>query len=45
MADIWAQLARYRQLKVLPDGMRVLLDASLDPDTILQIREIIATGR
>ena len=25
MADIWAQLARYRQVKVLPDGMRVLL--------------------
>jgi cation diffusion facilitator family transporter len=26
---------------LLSDGMRVLLDASLDPDTILQIREII----
>ena len=26
---------------LLADGMRVLLDASLDPDTILQIREII----
>ena len=25
MADIWAQLARYRQVKVLSDGMRVLL--------------------
>jgi len=27
---------------LLSDGMRVLLDASLDPDTILRIREIIA---
>jgi cation diffusion facilitator family transporter len=27
--------------ELLSDGMRVLLDASLDPDTILQIREII----
>ncbi len=26
---------------LLSDGMRVLLDASLDPDTLLQIREII----
>jgi len=26
---------------LLADGMRVLLDASLDPDTLLQIREII----
>jgi len=26
---------------LLSDGMRVLLDASLDPDTILQIREIL----
>jgi predicted Fe-Mo cluster-binding NifX family protein len=26
---------------LLSDGMRVLLDASLDPDTILQIRDII----
>jgi len=25
MADLWAQLARYRQVKVLPDGLRVLL--------------------
>ena len=25
MADIWAQLARYRQVKVLPDGLRILL--------------------
>ena len=25
MADIWAQLERYRQVKVLPDGLRVLL--------------------
>jgi len=25
MADIWAQLARYRQVKVLPEGLRVLL--------------------
>ena len=25
MADVWAQLARYRQVKVLPDGLRVLL--------------------
>ena len=25
MADLWAQLARYRQIKVLPDGLRVLL--------------------
>lgn len=28
--------------ELLSDGMRVLLDASLDADTILQIREIIA---
>jgi len=28
---------------LLADGMRVLLDASLDPDTILQIREIITS--
>jgi cation diffusion facilitator family transporter len=28
---------------LLSDGMRVLLDASLDADTILQIREIITT--
>jgi len=27
--------------ELLSDGMRVLLDASLDPDTILRIREII----
>lgn len=27
---------------LLADGMRVLLDASLDPETLLQIREIIA---
>jgi cation diffusion facilitator family transporter len=26
---------------LLADGMRVLLDASLDPDTLLQIREVI----
>jgi RimJ/RimL family protein N-acetyltransferase len=25
MADIWAQLARYRQVKVLPGGLRILL--------------------
>jgi RimJ/RimL family protein N-acetyltransferase len=25
MTDIWAQLAHYRQVKVLPDGLRVLL--------------------
>ncbi len=25
MADLWEQLARYRQVKVLPDGLRVLL--------------------
>ena len=25
MADMWAQLARYRQVKVLPDGLRILL--------------------
>ncbi len=25
MADVWTQLARYRQVKVLPDGLRVLL--------------------
>ena len=25
MADIWQQLARYRQVKVLPDGMRILM--------------------
>ena len=28
--------------ELLADSMRVLLDASLDPDTLLQIREIIA---
>jgi len=28
--------------ELLADGMRVLLDASLNPDTLLQIREIIA---
>jgi RimJ/RimL family protein N-acetyltransferase len=25
MTDIWAQLARYRQVKVMPDGVRVLM--------------------
>ena len=25
MADVWEQLSRYRQLKVLPDGLRILL--------------------
>ena len=25
MAELWAQLARYRQVKVLPDGLRLLL--------------------
>jgi len=25
MADIWAQMARYRQIKALPDGLRILL--------------------
>jgi RimJ/RimL family protein N-acetyltransferase len=25
MAELWAQLARYRQVKVLPDGLRILL--------------------
>jgi RimJ/RimL family protein N-acetyltransferase len=25
MADIWEQLSRYRQVKVLPDGLRILL--------------------
>jgi len=25
MTDVWTQLARYRQVKVLPDGLRVLL--------------------
>ena len=25
MTDLWAQLARYRQVKVLPDGLRLLL--------------------
>jgi L-amino acid N-acyltransferase YncA len=33
MADIWAQLARYRQVKVLPDGLRVLLRPLAKGDT------------
>jgi RimJ/RimL family protein N-acetyltransferase len=33
MADIWAQLARYRQVKVLPDGLRILLRPLNKQDT------------
>jgi RimJ/RimL family protein N-acetyltransferase len=33
MADIWAQLALYRQVKVLPDGLRVLLRPMSKDDT------------
>jgi RimJ/RimL family protein N-acetyltransferase len=33
MADMWAQLARYRQIKVLPDGTRVLLRPMTEDDT------------
>lgn len=33
MADIWAQLERYRQVKVLPDGLRVLLRPLGQDDT------------
>lgn len=32
MAAIWDQLARYRQIKVLPDGLRVLLRPLADGD-------------
>ena len=32
MAAIWDQLARYRQIKVLPDGLRVLLRPLTDGD-------------
>jgi RimJ/RimL family protein N-acetyltransferase len=32
MADIWTQLARYRQVKVLPDGLRVLLRPMCEQD-------------
>ena len=33
MADLWAQLARYRQVKVLPDGLRLLLRPLGEDDT------------
>ena len=33
MPDIWGQLARYRQIKVLPDGLRILLRPLGDGDT------------
>jgi RimJ/RimL family protein N-acetyltransferase len=33
MADIWEQLARYRQVKVLPDGLRILLRPLAQGDT------------
>ena len=33
MADIWEQLSRYRQIKVLPDGLRILLRPLGDGDT------------
>jgi RimJ/RimL family protein N-acetyltransferase len=33
MSDTWEQLARYRQIKVLPDGLRVLLRPLADGDT------------
>jgi RimJ/RimL family protein N-acetyltransferase len=33
MADIWAQLARYRQVKVLPDGLRLLVRPLAKGDT------------
>ena len=33
MADIWAQLERYRQVKVLPDGLRLLLRPLAKGDT------------
>ena len=32
-ADVWSQLARYRQLKVLPGGLRVLLRPMNKDDT------------
>ena len=35
MTDIWTQLARYRQVKVLPDGTRVLLRPMTREDTDL----------
>ena len=33
MADMWSQLARYRQVKVLPDGLRILLRPLSKDDT------------
>ena len=33
MAELWAQLARYRQVKVLPDGLGVLLRPMCESDT------------
>ena len=33
MADIWAQLERYRQVKALPDGLRLLLRPLAKGDT------------
>jgi L-amino acid N-acyltransferase YncA len=33
MTEIWAQLARYRQVKALPDGLRVLLRPMDENDT------------
>ena len=32
MADVWTQLAHYRQVKVLPDGLRVLLRPMTEDD-------------
>jgi RimJ/RimL family protein N-acetyltransferase len=33
MTELWAQLARYRQVKVLPDGLRLLLRPLAKGDT------------
>jgi RimJ/RimL family protein N-acetyltransferase len=33
MADVWEQMARYRQVKALPDGLRVLLRPLAKGDT------------
>jgi RimJ/RimL family protein N-acetyltransferase len=33
MADLWTQLERYRQVKVLPDGLRILLRPLATGDT------------
>ncbi len=41
MADMWTQLAHYRQVKVLPDGLRVLLRpmTAEDADGLAQLFE------